>query len=187
MSHNKKQGSRIIITLCIPQELLRTISIDISMPVRELNTLFPGEKKMFVFNGRVLQSSMSISGSGIKDGDYIVVVPKNEALINKDHEFWMKATEDKEDFSNKIKWSLDNDTSREQSRLRDLHLLKLEKRPKTYAKMCSLIMQQSDMPSESSCANVNVSFGSPSAPSNTALPVFWDMPEEDFSSFRQTS
>jgi hypothetical protein len=68
-------------------------------------------------------------------------------------------------------------TASETARLRDLRILGLERRPRVFLKMCMLFIEERN---ESGSAKVPpANYVGASQPSTEALPVFWDLPDQD--------
>ena len=117
----------------------------------------PDSAVRFIFNGVQLLESNTFESYGIKDGDSIIALPADQTdSIITTHQ-WLNLTRDSDTFNDCMRWMLDPRTSGEASRLRDLHLMKMERRPKVFMRMCAPFVSQeakSTVPAATtSCAN----------------------------------
>jgi hypothetical protein len=135
-----------------------------------LQTLWPSAPKRFIFNGLELLEGMTFDFYGIRDGDSIIALPREQQSIVRTTQ-WIAMTRDIENFNEALKWMLNPKTSAEASRIRDLHLMKAEQRPRMLMRLCATI-DEDDESSRSSCPPTVIA-PPPDAPAREPLPVDW--------------
>ena len=108
---------------------------------------------------------------GIKDGDSIIAADQTESVFSTQQ--WLSLTLDSDKFNDCMRWMLDPRTSGEVSRLRDLHLMKMERRPKVFMRICAPFVNEETAGGSITCTNT--SYSSATEPSTEALPVLWNM------------
>jgi hypothetical protein len=166
----RAQCNRIAIRICAPHQPVRVISAQRSGKIRELESLWPGRPKRFIFDGAELRGDMTFGSSGIRDGDSIIALPHESGDSVFTTNQWLSLSRDSNEFNECVRWMLDTATAGEAARLRDLHLAKMERKPRIFMKMCSPFISEE---SEASSLNVpHTRYQSPLAPSTEALPVF---------------
>ena len=132
---------------------------------------------------------------GINDGDSIIALPKN-AYIGKfdqksgqfsernnrfdsiENDFstaqWLSVTRDNDTFNECMRWILNPNTAAEAARLRDMHLIKMEKKPKMMMKM---IMQlENSILNDAVVSNsipLKIDYDPLKSPSDKPLPILW--------------
>ena len=165
---------RVELNICTPHQPVRVISAKLSGHVSALQCLFPGQKKIFIFNGSFVNENSTFAELGLRSGDSIVALnpssTKQDDLIQ-----WISMTKDKEDFSDLVKQMLNPKTSAEASRLRDLHLMRMESNRRIYMKLKKPYIKcvhEGKCP----CLNMKLSVltnNDAIAPSTEALPILW--------------
>lgn len=163
---------RAELMICSPHQPVRVISARLSGLVNALQILWPENPKKFIYNGMQLLESKTFSYYGISDGDSIIALPKEDF----DNEFkatqWLNLTRDNESFNESMKWMLHPHTANEAARLRDIHLIKMEDKPKVYMKM-KMPFENGKENNCSICTNPLIIVDSPESPSEEALPILW--------------
>jgi hypothetical protein len=95
----KKQGKDILqnfnlslqIFISSPNNAARKFAVIPNDPLLILNSIFPGDKKVYFYNGQILEPKYSFNYYGITNEDRIVTVPFEQ--INFQSElFWRKVT-----------------------------------------------------------------------------------------------
>jgi hypothetical protein len=94
-----------------------------------LGHLFPEQATSFVYNGQLLDESLTLGFYGLKDMETIIAVPKAAApngLLSR----WVHISRDADSFEMSIKGLASRATRLEAMRLRDIVLMKREMAPK---------------------------------------------------------
>jgi hypothetical protein len=118
---------------------------------------------------------MTFDYYGIREGDSIIALPERDAGRPSDTNLWMSLTRDHENLNECMRWMLDPSTSGEAARLRDLHMIKMEHRPRAFARMCSAFQQSKGH--GNSIGETKISSERPKFPSTDALPASWSIDE----------
>jgi hypothetical protein len=166
------EGRRVELKVCLPHQPVRLISARLTGPVGALQTLWPEAPKRFIFNGLELLHGMTFDFYGIRDGDSIVALPLGHGESIYGTSSWLNATRDIEAFNEALKWMFDPATSDEAARLRDLHLMRLERRPKGLVKMYSSLLAREES-NRSPPIALRISYAPALAPSTEPLPELW--------------
>ena len=173
METSQTEPGRVEIRICSPQQPVRIISARLSGQIKALQILWPSSPKRFIFNGAELIDSKTFGFYGIKDGDSIIALPADQTESVFSTQQWLSLTRDSDNFNDCMRWMLDPRTSGEASRLRDLHLMKMERRPKVFMRMCAPFVNEETAGGSITCTNTT--YSSATEPSTEALPVFWNM------------
>lgn len=163
---------RAELMICSPHQPVRVISARLSGLVNALQILWPEKPKRFIYNGMQLLESKTFSYYGISDGDSIIALPKEDFENEFKTTQWLNLTRDNESFNESMKWMLHPHTANEAARLRDIHLIKMEDKPKVYMKM-KMPFENGKSDSCPICTNQLNIVDTPEAPSEEALPVLW--------------
>ncbi|OHS98671.1 hypothetical protein TRFO_34849 [Tritrichomonas foetus] len=124
---------RVEINICSPHQPVRAISAKLSGYVSALQVLFPSQKKVFIFNGSFLDENSTFAETGLVDGDSII------ALGSKDEKYqWLNLTKDRDEFSDMVRTMLDPRTANEAARIRDLHMMRIEGKPRVFSKLSKI-------------------------------------------------
>jgi hypothetical protein len=115
----------IIIYICAPNYQGRKISVIPTDPLYIVNPIFPGDKKVYFFNGDVLNPNHSFTDYGISNRDRIVTVPA-EQMNHQVEAFWRKATRSNENDKERFTGVHDRQTKQLFARSNDLILFKAE-------------------------------------------------------------
>ena len=166
------EPGRVELKICSPHRPVRIITARLSGQIKALQGLWE-DRKRFIFNGVELIESMTFDFYGIKDGDSIIALPADQAVFST-HQ-WLNLTRDSDTFNDCMRWMLDPRTNGEASRLRDLHMLKMERRSKLFMRMCAPFACEDTRASAIPAANTT--YSSATAPSTEALPVLWALEE----------
>jgi hypothetical protein len=118
----------IIIYICAPSFQFRKVAIVPTDPLYVVNPIFPGDRKVYFYNGNILNPNRSFSNYNISNGDRIVTVPIEQMNLNLET-FWRKTT--RNSANNKERFNLfhDQQTKYLFARNNDLVLFKAENRP----------------------------------------------------------
>jgi hypothetical protein len=118
-------------------------------------------------------TTMTFEFYSIHNGDSIVVLPQEDGHSQPiATHAWLSATRDADTFNDAITSILNPTTNREAARLRDLHWMSLERRPKSYQKVCSMFNDAQKQ--LSSFSSTLIPSEGAHRPSTDALPVAWN-------------
>jgi hypothetical protein len=154
--------------ICCPHQPVRFISACLSGDIGALQSLWPGAPKRFIFNGSELSEAMTFEFYGIHNGDSIIALPLDgrDSVYATAH--WLHLTRDSENFNEALRYMLDPATAGEAARLRDVHLMRLERRPRAFARFSSrAVMVEPERPRSDSSTVLGLA---PKSPSVDALP-----------------
>jgi hypothetical protein len=160
---------RAELKICCPHQPVRFISARLSGEIRALQSLWPGAPKRFIFNGSELSEAMTFEFYGIHDGDSIIALPIDggDSVYATTH--WLNLTRDSENFNEALRYMLDPATAGEAARLRDLHLMRLERRPRSFVRFFSPAgIGERERPRSDSSTVLGLP---PKSPSVDALPI----------------
>jgi hypothetical protein len=170
-SHDFKNPNRsLIIYICSPNNKARKVSVIPDDSVYIVNSVFPGQRKVYFYNGEILDPNHSFNYYGITNGDRIVTVPIEQMNFNTEL-FWRKATKNCENNQERYTSMNDIQTKRLIAKNNDLILFKAERRVvskrRIYRNLMFLI--------EEKCySNIPTSLpDSPASISEAALPALW--------------
>jgi hypothetical protein len=125
-----------------------------------------------VFKGLELVETNTFDDYGVREGDSIIALSQEESSSFDSVNLWLSLTRDDEAFNECMKWMLNQDTAEEASRLRDVHMMRMEGMPRVFNKLCTRFLDPENervrMPP--TC----LSYKSAKSPSEEALPVLWD-------------
>ena len=174
-----ESDSRIELLVCSPHQPVRVISARVTGQISALQSLWPESPKRFIYNGNQLHETMTFNFYGIRDGDSIIALPKYQFNDLKCSQ-WMCLSRDYDSFNEYMKWMVDPRTSDEAARIRDLHIMKMEKRPRAYIKMRYPMFEENDSKTDTNAifqkiekTNLDLSQNKSDAPSEEPLPVLW--------------
>ena len=166
------EPGRVELKICSPHQPVRLVTARLTGQIMALQTLWPAPaRKRFIFNGVELLESNTFESYGIKDGDSIIALPADQTdSIITTHQ-WLNLTRDSDTFNDCMRWMLDPRTSGEAARLRDLHRMKMARRPKLFMRMCAPFVGEETR--SNSLPAANTSYANATGPSTAALPVAW--------------
>jgi hypothetical protein len=118
----------ILIFVCQPGFKGRKVSVNPTDPLFIVNVVFPGQKKVYFFYGKILNPVLTFHDCYITNGARIVTVPIEQMSINAEA-FWKKATQNCSKDKNKLSVNNDQVSKRLVARNKDLVLLQEEIRP----------------------------------------------------------
>ena len=142
-----------------------------------MNRIYPIDS-IYIFNGLILDNKKSFSDYGIKNDDKIVLISsketnRNSGLLDK----WIKITEDKNHFEERMSYNIKRENRQEIARLRDIKAFKYEMKPKRFGKNRQSTMNQHlNYHSTNNNYNqipLNLKYDHPEEPLDSALPIIW--------------
>jgi hypothetical protein len=171
--------ARIEIRICAPLESIRVVSVRCSVEISSLQTLWPSPRR-FIFKGLELNDTLTFYSCGIADGDAVIALPKCEVEQGHPTSHWLNLTRDQEGFNDSMRYLIDDRTSSEAARLRDLTLMRLHDKPRAFLKVCAPYLTRYSSPDPTS--HTDTVYRSAVEPSTEALPCCWSCePALDFS------
>ena len=150
-----------------------------SATIKDIKPLINEKDVEFLHNGMFLSDNYNFQFYGIKEREVIVVIPANRNLPA--GEKWANLTKDVELFREKVSSVIDPRTSREAAKLRDFQMLRLERKPRYFRKLCASYAANPRQPWSQPATSQNIQRketvivkpGDFSAPSTAPLPTFW--------------
>jgi hypothetical protein len=164
---------RVEIRIISPQHPVRSVSVRLSGQIQALQSLWPDSPKKFICGGIELMQEMTFAQSGIRKGEAIIALPLCSKSPIADASLWLNLTRDHTCFNECMQWMLDTRTSGEAARLRDLRLMKMDRRPRVFMKMCSHFLQTDTQTQWGDATTIPGQ--SLLSPSTEALPIFWNV------------
>jgi hypothetical protein len=150
---------------------MRVISARVGAQVSALQRLF-SEPHRFICNGVELLEHMTLDFYEIRDGDVIIALPGELQGLYKVAD-WITVTRDSDTFNQTVQSILNTRTAREVYRLRDLHIMRLEGRAKSYRHVGDHVTFHGRLTESPGQKNTQVNFAEAAAPCAAALPVCW--------------
>jgi hypothetical protein len=132
--------SSIMLNVVVPCLGIRVISIVPSERVASLHAHFPRQRPEFIFRGQLLNPHETLSFYNIRDNDSLVLISQ-AAPSAFSKEKWMSATRESDEFDVSVRTAMNRDCRTELLRLRDLQLLRMECRPRTFRKVSNSVKQ----------------------------------------------
>lgn len=171
----QQQPAKHTLFVYFPGFCVARVSINLRAKVGELRLFVPAHPSItFMFNGQILLENFSFEFYGVKPYDIVVVVHQAQ---RDDPARWLSLTRDNESFADRISSIINQKTAREAARLRDFQLLRMERKPKTFRRLCSAKMLRMAKGSGSIFrarrVATNIDYAPPDSPCTDELPSFW--------------
>ena len=179
-----KIQQKVFILIYYPGKWVLKANVLVTATIKDIKPLIPEKDVDFIHNGMYLSADYDFQFYGVKERDVIVVIPSNRNLSAGDK--WANLTKDIELFREKVSSVIDPRTSREAAKLRDFQMLRLERKPRYFRKLCSSYANNPyNMRTSHSSSRYGLSLkqmvvvepAAASAPSTEPLPTFWAKPE----------
>ena len=154
-----------------PGRCVIKVSVLPASTIADLKRLTPYESATFLYNGQLLLENLSFEFYGIKPRDVLVIIQSNQPS---DSSRWLSLTRDTDSFTDRISSIINQKTSREAARLRDFQLVRMERKPRTFRKLCFAKMSRIGETTQCHNTTTSISFETPDMPSTDPLPSFWD-------------
>jgi hypothetical protein len=161
-----------------PNQPVRFVSARLSGQIHALQSLWPNSPKRFIYHGLELEESMTFHDYGLRDGDSIIALSHEGPCVFEKVNLWLGLTRDRETFNDCMGWLLNPNTAGEAARLRDLHFIRMERRPRVFMNMCTPYLQQEI--EKRSGLPFTIEYRSPRSPSTEALPILWNVNDPEF-------
>ena len=166
------------IYLYLPSRIIRKVTVHGKMPLGSLSSVLPPVDLVLIYDSAILEHFKTFNFYGIKEGDVIVVLSKNES--DEDTKMrWIQATSDDDEIIQRVHMAMNPSLTKEVARLKDLHLARVENRRKMFyqvAKKAKYEHNLSDgyVPDKKSETVIGET---PDFPSTDPLPIF-DFPTD---------
>ena len=168
------------ILVYVPGCCVARININLKSKISELRFFVPSQSSItFLFNGQILLENFSFEFYGIKPLDIVVIVQQSQ---QDDSTKWISLTKDNDSFTDRISSIINQKTSREAARLRDFQLIRMERKPKTFRKLCSAKMTRMsnsnsyniyNLYQDTNSIKTNIDYKKSDSPNTEELPSFW--------------
>jgi hypothetical protein len=127
----------IIVNIVIPRTGIHAIRIPPSSPISSLSTRFPDQQAEFIFHEQVLRPHHTLDFYNVKTGDFFVLISRaTPSAFGK--QSWLKLTEESGEFNEIIRVVQNQNCKSEVMRLRDLRMLRMEGKAKSFRKVCGI-------------------------------------------------
>jgi hypothetical protein len=124
-----------------------------------------------LFNGEILMDSVTFQMYGIHDRDAIVAVRRVAQSLDVSH--WLSITRDSEAFQDRIRFFFNEQTSRELGRISDVAMLRIERRPRMFRRMCYAVESVEEQRPEDLQKKLNAYYTGATAPTSAEMPFAW--------------
>lgn len=138
----------LAICICAPNSQGKKVGVVPTDPLFILNPLFPGDQKVYFYNGDVLNSHCSFQDYGISNGDRIVTVPFEQMNLSTEI-FWRNATRNSSNYKERSNGLHDEQTKFLNAKNNDLVLFKAESKPISNRRLMKNLMFLNDDQSSS--------------------------------------
>jgi hypothetical protein len=161
----------LIINAFSPSVKSRKISVVPTDSIYVLNPLFPGNQKVYFYNGDIMNINRSFKDYSIMQGDRIFIIPIEQMNANTEA-FWRSATKNILDENEKYALTHDSQSKRLFARNNDLALFKAESRSASNR----YLLENLKFFIDDQCSTyfpTNLTSRSPNEISNDILPTLW--------------
>jgi hypothetical protein len=152
----------------LPGRFLVRVSVSSAARISSLRTLVGDPRSTFLYNGQILDDAMTFAFYRIRTMEAIVVV-----LSNSDVGRWVRQTQEFDSFQERIQLIMNDHTTREAARIRDLLFIKMERRVRPFRRLCDAAESWANRPSVSSSPPLTIDYPRPDRPSCDPLPAAW--------------
>ena len=174
---------KILVLIYYPSKWVLKANVLSSATTKDIKQLIPNKDVAFLHNGIYLSDTHSFNFYGVKERDVIVVIPNTQSRPISDK--WANLMCDKDLFRERVSSVIDPKTSREAAKLRDFQMLRMERKPKVYRKLCASFpsnaentqLRISSSPSITEDLKTIVPETALNGPSKDPLPIFWSRSE----------
>ena len=169
MNKFNENQKRFLIYLYFPGKWVIKVITHENSTLKELKNFITSDQIVFLHNGIKLLESISFSLQGLKNGDYIIIISKekqNQQISN--------FLQNKDFYHKKIQSIINPSISIEIAKLHDLQNLKIEKKSRTFRKICNLYKNNNLESKNFSPLKSNINYFQPQEPSILPLPCFWN-------------
>ena len=147
-----------------PGQWILKASVLKSASTKDLAQFMPEKDITFIHNGVILNSTLPFGFYEIKPSDIIICV-RNRDLNTQ----WLSLT-NRELVHERVSEVMDPQVSYELAKLRDLQMLRIERKPKLYRKMCIQLNEETETKTPSFTLLIPPK---PKKPSDSPLPLIW--------------
>ena len=173
--------SKIFVFIYFPGKWVLKANVLSTATTKDIKQLISNEDVIFIHNGIEMIDSLPFSFYDVKERDVLVVCSKSKTVIN---EKWTTLAKDTDLFKERVGSIIDPKTSREVARLKDFQMIKMEKKPRAYRRLCAQFIEEEAnkriLRAEQKPKHVTVVpeiDTTNSMPSSQPLPIFWTTSE----------
>jgi hypothetical protein len=160
------------IRVCVAKACIKWVNVHSTDLISELRKIVLVESPVFICKGQVLSETNSFAFYGIRDNEAIVILPND--CPDPDLVRWNCLTRDSDRFNERIRSIMDPRTQNEVSRLKDLILFKLERRPRQFQRWCAASCRPIPLSLHEQVSDpISISYIRPDNVSCEPLPVIW--------------
>jgi hypothetical protein len=123
-------ASSIVLHIIVPQCCVTPVLVSGQALIGSIDSQFPG--RSFLYNGELLQHHRTFASYGIHSSDSIVAVASDGTKAVYDR--WVMITRESDTFDEMVRAVVNQESRNENLRLHDIRALRLESRPRTYAR-----------------------------------------------------
>ena len=139
-----------------------------------------------MYSGMVITKNITFKSLGVKPGESIVLISSKSKSRSCDDEIqkWVQITQDMEAFNEKMQLILNEDNAREAARLWDVVLSKIERKPRSFRRLCLALsennkLRDAEENEENESNQLSTDYTIPDYPSTDPLPVFFSHDDKD--------
>ena len=172
------------INCLIPQVSLRSINVEDFHTIESISKLLGGNL-ILIFKGSILMPKMTVGFYNIQEGECLIAVNPKKA---KQIDYWEKTSKQRSDIMNRMTGKNVVEREKEIVRLRDISLLKMDFKPRSYRKLAGKIEQSKFNSSE--IISTETVYEKPLSVCSGELPIFWQKnscPKANIVSEQQTT
>jgi hypothetical protein len=166
---HKIPKSCLILFVCAPSFQGKKVSVFPADPLYVLNPIFPGQKKVYFYNGELLNPNRSFFDCGLSNGNRIVTVPVEQMNLNVEA-FWRKATKNSSTDKDRFSGCHNKATKLIFAKNNDLVLFKTESKPNSNRRLLKNLRFLIDDQSSTNCFT-NFSYQASSDIPSECLPL----------------
>jgi hypothetical protein len=142
--------------------------VDPSMTIADLKQFVPDPGYIFMADGIVMVEGVPLKSYSLKDGSYIVAIMQQATNVQ---EQWSQLMRDRDAFENRMASIANPQLTRDIGRLRDLRLMRLERRPDFLPRLSSYFAEMSERTPRKF---ETVVCPRAQKPSTEAIPIRWE-------------
>jgi hypothetical protein len=168
-SFARMTSSLIHLRLCTLRHSVQEITVNSSDSVGCVLCLVAIDDPLLLCKGQILSLTESFGFYQISDNDAIVAMPLDSPGFGLAR--WLDVTRRPDSFNDWIRWLLEERTQHETARLRDLSVIRLERKPRQFRRWCSGFASSSRFAEDKT--SLNAGYERTKSPSDLPLPVLW--------------
>lgn len=166
------EGKRVPIRAYFPSRSVVTIKVNLSVRVSDLRKLMHLESCCFIYQGQIMCERRPLHTYNIKEDEVIVVI--SDAQQSPELDKWLSVTSEADCFQDRIRFMVNDTTARETAKLRDMVMTKIERKPRSFRRLCNAVQALPKRQFYNRDIPLNLDYETPDAPSCAPVPVNWD-------------